>query len=118
MELLVDVFEMYTCYNEERGDWSNVSCHTKGTWGITSGHMTLAGMNKAIENVGHPPLTKETLEKGVWSADYEAGRFDYNVIGTSDGCPDPDGKYLYDISLWLSKIDPQPVSKDELIAAL
>jgi hypothetical protein len=87
--------------------------------GIPNGTVTtLANLNKAIQNVGHPPLNQESLDVGLWEANDEEGRFDYNYIGTSDGTPDKDGKYLYDISLWLYSIDPQPVSKAALLKEL
>lgn len=113
---MIDVFEMYTTYNDEKGDWSNISCHTEGMLGIKRGSiMSLDHLNKAISDVGHPPLNKESFASNLWTAhEDDEGRFDYNYIGTSDGFPDKDGKYLYDISIWLYKVDPQPVSKDAL----
>jgi hypothetical protein len=120
MKVMVDVFEIYTAYNDERGDWSDISSHTEGMLGVKSGTVTtLENLNKAIQNVGHPPLTKENFDSGAWVANEDdIGRFDYNYIGTSDGFPDKDGKYLYDISIWLYEIEPRPITQTELIQGL
>lgn len=115
MRLIIDVLELYTVYNDETGDWSGVSCHTEGTLGFKSGSvMSLTQLNYTLTQIGHPPLTNEDADTNPWQEhdpESDPGRFDYTFIGTSDGFPDKDGKYLYDISIWLHKIDPQPVTK-------
>jgi hypothetical protein len=115
---MIEVFEMWTAYNG-RGGWSNISNHTEGMLGVKNGTiMTLENLNKAIENVGHPPLTQANFDSGMWDANEEIGRFDYNYIGDSDGFPDKDGKFLYDISIWLYEIEPRPITQTELIQGL
>jgi hypothetical protein len=120
MKVMIDVFEMYTRFNEERGDWSNISEQTEGMINVKNGAvMSLEDLNKAIESVGHTPLSEEAFTVGIWAAQEEdIGRFDYSFVGTSDGTPDKNGKFLYDISLWLHRIETSPLTQTELLRGL
>lgn len=120
MKLIIEVFELYTPYDSTKGEWSTTSCHTEGMLGVKSGAvMSLESLNKAMQDVGHKPLSATTLADGTWTDhEDEPGRFDYNYIGDSDGFPDEDGRFLYDISIWLYAIEPRPLTQTELLKEL
>lgn len=120
MHLLLSIYETFMTYDDDRGGWHPQSSHTSGTLGVDNNTvMTLTQFNQRIADYGHPQLTTKTLADGVWSCHDDDGvdRFCYSYVGNADCTADPDGKYLYDISLLFNKIEEKPVTKAELLGA-